>query len=824
MAYKYSFGLIFFHPFGLPLKAGKLKHMLMSKIFFLAVLLLSLKSQSAETAASWEFLASEGRYEDAYTLLKTQGEKNSFYVGVMAFHAARWDDALEPLTQALKQNKEMTDYVHMYRGRTYLARKEYQKAADDFKKAEAASRTGHLKDLNMFYQAEALLQLKQWKKAQALYKKVQKKLSRTEYYPDVLWGQIVAEVNDGGGSKVCRKAKEIYIKYPSYSKIIDWGIQLNQNAVNGKKLNCLVTFAEQKLRLQRLSWSGLSEKSLEEITFLQKKTSPSNEFDVDELMVNYLLQEGYVDQAQKILAKYATKKKEDYDYLMLLGKVYSRSTEPQKGVEAYYQAYQLNSKPNLASPALFQSAFLSYFSQDYVGALAKFNEYVQKFPQNKTVSDVLWYSAWIQYLQKNYKVAEESFANILTLKEKKPRQWTEHKEDKIRYWQAMSIYRQGDAERALRQMTELTHDDSIGYYAVAAYQRIQQMSQRGVASLKGESSAIHENWWMPEALAKHDKKSSEDDDLSPAEDHFEDQVDALLSAEGQADEALSMDLKIDPKHSQLPDDLRSVYFTSLEKTVQRSYHLVRLGEDSLAYREILETEGQKLTRSQKEWLLQAHQSVRSFNRSVVLADHFFADEGRKLGLTHGAIYWKNIYPKAFENVVSLYSKRTKVPQEFIWSIMRAETIYRPDAVSPVGARGLMQIMPKTGRKIASLAGEDIEVESLVRPYVSIKLGSYYLQRVLKKFNNNLALAAAAYNGGPHRVHAWMNLFGRLDLDEFIEHIPYQETRNYVKKVAKYYASYNLIYNQNSEAMKALTKPLGFQLEGSVPTMETWEKY
>ncbi|MBY0315939.1 MAG: transglycosylase SLT domain-containing protein [Bdellovibrionales bacterium] len=797
--------------------------MFIGRIVFLSFLfvLSADRLYAAENAASWEFLSAEGRYTEAFNLLKAQKEKDNFYLGVTAFHADHWKDAVDYFSQALKENKDMSDYIYMYRGRAHLALKENQKAVDDFKKAETTSRTGFMKDLNVFYQAEALLQLKQWKKSESLYKKVQKKLSRTEYYPDVLWGQIVAEVSDGRANKVCRKAKEIYIKFPSYSKIIDWGIQLNQNAVNGKKLNCIVTFAEQKLRLQRLSWSGLADKALEEISSLQKKAMANQQFEVDELMVNYLLQEGYVDQAQKILAKYTESRKGDYDYLMLLGKAYSRSTEPLKGVDYYYQAAKATNKSSLSSAALFQSAFLSYFVQDYSGALSKFNEYMAKYPGNKTVSDVLWYSAWIQYLQKNYKTAEENFTSILAAKEKKPRLWTEHKEDKIRYWLAMSIYRQGDHPRALARFTELTHDESIGYYAVASYQRIRQISKRGVASLPGEKGSIHENWWMPEALAK--SKSKEEEDLKPAVDNFEEKVDALLSNEEQVDDILSLDLKIDPTRSQLPEDLRSVYFTSVEKTLQRAYHLVRLGEDGLAYREILETEGQKLTRSQKEWLLQAHQSVRSFNRSVVLADHFFSEEGQKLGLSHGAIYWQNVYPKAFDNVVSQYSKRTKVPSEFIWSIMRAETIYRPDAISPVGARGLMQIMPKTGRKIASLQGEDVDTNSLVRPYVSIRLGSYYLQRVLKKFKGNLALAAAAYNGGPHRVHAWINLFGRLDLDEFIEHIPYQETRNYVKKVSKYYAIYNLIYNQNSEAMRSLTNPIGFQLEGTVPTMETWEK-
>ena len=156
--------------------------------------------------------------------------------------------------------------------------------------------------------------------------------------------------------------------------------------------------------------------------------------------------------------------------------------------------------------------------------------------------------------------------------------------------------------------------------------------------------------------------------------------------------------------------------------------------------------------------------------------------------------------------------------------MRAETIFRADAISPVGARGLMQVMPRTGRKLASLMGTEFsEVEDLLKPEVSVKYGSFYLQRLMKKFKGNISLSAAAYNGGPHRVHSWMNSFGGLDMDEFIEHIPYLETRNYVKKVTKYYAIYHLLYKKKTDAASFLAQPIGFKLEGPAPTMETWER-
>ena len=73
------------------------------------------------------------------------------------------------------------------------------------------------------------------------------------------------------------------------------------------------------------------------------------------------------------------------------------------------------------------------------------------------------------------------------------------------------------------------------------------------------------------------------------------------------------------------------------------------------------------------------------------------------------------------------------------------------------------------------------------------MGSYYLSQLIKDFNGNVALALAAYNGGPVRVKRWLKKYERFDLDEFVEEIPLSETRNYVKKVMKSYYGYKRTY-------------------------------
>ena len=212
-----------------------------------------------------------------------------------------------------------------------------------------------------------------------------------------------------------------------------------------------------------------------------------------------------------------------------------------------------------------------------------------------------------------------------------------------------------------------------------------------------------------------------------------------------------------------------------------------------------------------------------YHRSSYLGTRHFANLRSHLGLHLGASLWQFVYPRAFEKYVMASAERFNVPPEFVWSIMKAETNFRHDAISPVGAKGLMQVMNHTGRKVANLMGKtDLEENDLLMPHVSIEIGSRYLHRLLKKFQNKIPLAAASYNGGPHRVHAWLAQFGHLEMDEFIEHIPFLETRNYVKKVVRYYAIYNLLYNKNNEASSWLADLVDVHLDGSPPTKETWE--
>ncbi|RYZ75940.1 MAG: hypothetical protein EOP04_32685 [Proteobacteria bacterium] len=135
----------------------------------------------------------------------------------------------------------------------------------------------------------------------------------------------------------------------------------------------------------------------------------------------------------------------------------------------------------------------------------------------------------------------------------------------------------------------------------------------------------------------------------------------------------------------------------------------------------------------------------------------------------------------------------------------------------------LQVMPFTGYRVASLLGEkDFQPRQLLEPNNAIRMGARYLSRLMGKFDNTIPLVAAGYNAGPHRVNNWLASFGHLETDEFIEHIPFLETRNYVKKVVSNCYVYSHLYGNKKDLFTYLVDPVPFKTDGTTVQKESWD--
>ena len=168
------------------------------------------------------------------------------------------------------------------------------------------------------------------------------------------------------------------------------------------------------------------------------------------------------------------------------------------------------------------------------------------------------------------------------------------------------------------------------------------------------------------------------------------------------------------------------------------------------------------------------------------------------------------YPLAHDHVVWQASRAHGVDPFLVLGLMRQESTYRATAVSRVGARGAMQIMPRTGHLLADLLDDtSFTAGDLEDPIVSVGYGIRYLGLLLKRFDGAFPLAVASYNGGPFNVSTWLSGTGQhLPMDAFVEHIPFRETRDYVKRVTAGYARYVSLYGPSDARVVVPAHPRG----------------
>ena len=154
--------------------------------------------------------------------------------------------------------------------------------------------------------------------------------------------------------------------------------------------------------------------------------------------------------------------------------------------------------------------------------------------------------------------------------------------------------------------------------------------------------------------------------------------------------------------------------------------------------------------------------------------------------------WTAGYPKAYSGQVGQYSSANSVSEALIYAMIRTESSFSNEIRSPAGAIGLMQLMPNTAKDING-GKEPLNPLRLTDPEFNIKLGTRYFRELLNRYDGDAVYAIAAYNAGSGTLGRWRKKLNGLKKDEFIENIPYRETRDYIKKVYASAATYRQLY-------------------------------
>ena len=149
---------------------------------------------------------------------------------------------------------------------------------------------------------------------------------------------------------------------------------------------------------------------------------------------------------------------------------------------------------------------------------------------------------------------------------------------------------------------------------------------------------------------------------------------------------------------------------------------------------------------------------------------------------------------------------------WVFAVARQESAFMPDARSPKGALGLMQIMPATGKEIASkLNASGFKTRDLLEANLNLRFGVWYLRDLLDRMRGHRVLAIASYNAGPHRTRRWLPEPGTLAANIWVETVPFRETRRYLRRVLAYTAIYEMLLGDPSTRLSVRLLPVPSEL-------------
>ncbi|MGD8860023.1 MAG: lytic transglycosylase domain-containing protein [Myxococcales bacterium] len=212
-----------------------------------------------------------------------------------------------------------------------------------------------------------------------------------------------------------------------------------------------------------------------------------------------------------------------------------------------------------------------------------------------------------------------------------------------------------------------------------------------------------------------------------------------------------------------------------------------------------------------ETLVVAHRSLGNAARGYRLIARNASRLLTGLPATETRWAWQASYARPHAAAVAEAARREGLPEDLIYAVMRKESAFDPDVVSYADAIGLMQLLPKTGARVAAGLGLDFSRARLKDPDYNVRLGAHYLAQLVKRFDGQVMPAIAAYNAGAHRVEPWLGRArtrrGALQLDRFVESIPIEQTRNYVRRVTTNWARYRFVSDPTSPLWAELPSAL-----------------
>ncbi len=694
------------------------------------------------------------------------------------------------LRSPVESHKGLTDYILYFQSVSQMEKKQWNPALQSLNEVLKMKLNRDLQRKAYFARGKVYFQLKNYPAARKDLVAAEKSYRGNLDYPAVLF--TLGTVEQTLGLQYCVRLKNLYENFPTYDLVKNWSVDWSQEKFNEKTIACNFPLQAVNHRFLTLILLGLEEQADKEFKSYLPKLKNEKKSAALEFTISFLTQMHRWDEALAEVKKLEEAEALSAEMYQTVAFIFARKAQWLEADLALQKSYQLTSKQSQKNRLVFQRGLWALQRGAWDESYNHFTQLIKTSKVAFQRNDFLWWRGWVSYLQNHFPEAREDFENL------KHSSNNPNLRMKLDYWLAKIDLKEGKIADAAIKLNLVASDPQKSYYALLAETHLKETGQTKqpevapIAEKRKVASYASFSIFADRPLASWDSDYQE---LSEIEEPI-----------GQAQdeqEGLS-------EFARLRPEIENMNSEKLSLLIGKARILSQLGLVNETRWELSLLENQRNLDKMK--IIDFYDKLGIYHRASSLA------EDQTTQGSNNSI-WKYAFPRAFDNYVMADSKKNNVKPEFVWGIMKAESRFNPLVTSPAGALGLMQILPKTGRRVST---EAFAYPDLLMPKKAIELGTKYIDRLSKKFSQSWPLMAAAYNAGPHRVHAWLIAFPNLSYDEWIEQIPFSETRTYVKRVIRNAWIYSNLYQLDKYDWNYLAQKIPVTGDAKLTLQEFWD--
>jgi soluble lytic murein transglycosylase len=688
-------------------------------------------------------------------------QRSLFLTEQASIQLDRAGEADAAMLRARAEYPQLADYAVSILADHHFSKARYSQAAALYQQVGERYPRSSLAERAAYQRARALLESLFSLPAIEAFENFLKDHPRSEFAPDSGVGLGRALLADARPVEAARAFRAVSVAYPGTAADQDAAKALAELSAAGVAV-ADYTIAELYERGKNLSRTNQHGKTVSTFKILlEREPNPPHRPDVLLRMGIALYNLGKRGESVVVLEKLVkdySAHEQTAEALNWLGRSYSRLGEREKGVRTFQKIVSSYPEGEWADDALYYIGNIYREANDLKMALKYYGKLASEYPGGRYADSAIWWNAWAYYGAGEYKKTEQTLQELVS---RYPRSFLVHQ---ARYWQGKTAEKRDDPARAALFYGRVLQKGPYTYYGYRAAERLAALGVPLTAAPADISvDAVPD---CGEEPCSEDPLAAYDTDDGPPV--WTDETRRLLAAEPSFKKTLEL----------MQLDMRKEAAAELWSLQERLPH----------------------KRGAHIGLSKAFFELGDYYRSLLLVLRNYQPylDGRTQETP--ADLWVLAYPQGYWDSISTYAKKYGQDPYFIAAIIRQESQFQPAALSPAGARGVMQVMPQTGDWVARNAGvPGFDRSRLFEPDMAINVGTWYVSHLMKRFKNDPLFVAAAYNAGPEAVASWLSRNGTagMERDVFVESIPYMETRGYVKKVLRNYAEYKRIYGKTA---------------------------